>query len=197
MAARGRLVPGRRWHPRRARAAIACACATAVLVCASTASAQRKDDFGDALLSLVGALEGAVGDERPRIEAVLASLARGLAEWDRGIRNLERQIAEEAPKAAPDVAAQPRLEEAAARAPESSEIHRVLGNAHRMGRQHDMALSALETAIRLDSTNERAHLALASTLMEMGRAEEAALALRRAVANQPDSGQMHWMLARQ
>ena len=120
-------------------------------------------------------------------DPLLADPALQLPPAVRGIEEL---------RAGHTVQAVAQLEEAAAVAPESSELSRVLAMAYRAGRRDDKALERFQAAIRLNTTNERAHLALASLLTEAGRFVEAEHALRGAVDALPRSGSLWWMLAR-
>jgi tetratricopeptide (TPR) repeat protein len=88
-----------------------------------------------------------------------------------------------------------RLEAAVARAPDSSEAHRILGTAY--GIRGDMARSVqhLRDAVRLNPRDERSWIALAGTLEETGELAEAVTALHAAIAMLPDSGALRWRLA--
>jgi tetratricopeptide (TPR) repeat protein len=88
-----------------------------------------------------------------------------------------------------------RLEAAASRAPESSEVHRILGTAYGIG--GDIAKSVLHfrDAVRLNPRDERAWNALARTLEETGELAQAVDALRMGIAALPDSGTLRWRLS--
>jgi tetratricopeptide (TPR) repeat protein len=75
---------------------------------AALASAQVADPkaaFAEALGQFSLALDGAFGDEGPRILASLDALDRGLAQWDATIKRYEAGMAEEAKNADPKLAA--------------------------------------------------------------------------------------------
>ncbi|HEY1306345.1 MAG TPA: tetratricopeptide repeat protein [Vicinamibacterales bacterium] len=88
-----------------------------------------------------------------------------------------------------------RLEIAAARTGDSSEVHRVLGTAY--GIRGDIAKSVqhFRDAVRLNPRDERSWLALAGTLEDTGELVEAVTALRAAIAVLPDSGALRSRLA--
>ena len=56
--------------------------------------ADPKTDFVEALAQFSLALDGAYGDEGPRILSSLESMDRGLAHWDETIRAYETAVAE-------------------------------------------------------------------------------------------------------
>ena len=87
-----------------------------------------------------------------------------------------------------------RFEAAVAGAAGSSEAHRLLGTAY--GIRGDIASSVrhLRDAVRLNPRDERAWIALASTLEDTGDRAEAAVALRAAIEALPDSGALRWRL---
>ena len=87
-----------------------------------------------------------------------------------------------------------RLEAAVARAPDSSEAHRLLGTAY--GIRGDMTSSVrhLRDAVRLNPRDERAWIALASTLEDTDGRTDAAAALRASIDALPDSGALRWRL---
>jgi tetratricopeptide (TPR) repeat protein len=88
------------------------------------------------------------------------------------------------------------LADAVRRHPTSPEAHRVLGIAYATASQRDKSLEELRTAVRLDSGNERARLALADVLVASKDAAAARVALAEAVQAIPASGQAHWKLGR-
>jgi tetratricopeptide (TPR) repeat protein len=81
------------------------------------------------------------------------------------------------------------------RAPESSEIHRLLGTAYRAAGRLEESVAALDAAIRLDATNERAYLELIGLLWDDGEVSSAARGLQVGLAALPESGILRWMLA--
>jgi tetratricopeptide (TPR) repeat protein len=80
-------------------------------------------------------------------------------------------------------------------APESSEIHRLLGAAYRAAGRLEDSVAALDAAVRLDTANERAYLELVALLRDDGEIASAARGLQVALATLPESGAIRWMLA--
>src|SRR5688572_22616949 len=88
-----------------------------------------------------------------------------------------------------------RLEAAVARAPDSSEVHRILGTAYGIGGNIAKSVQHLRDAVRLNPRDERAWSALARTLEDAGELAQAVDALRTAIAALPDSGTLRWRLS--
>jgi tetratricopeptide (TPR) repeat protein len=84
--------------------------------------------------------------------------------------------------------------EAAARAGDSSEAHRVLGTAYGVRGDMTRSVQHLREAVRLDPRDERGWIALARTLEDTGEATELDAALREGIAMLPDSGALRWRL---
>ena len=93
-------------------------------------------------------------------------------------------------------AATTALTTAAERNPDSSEVHRLLGFALSSERRYPSAVDHLQTAIRLNSRDERARLALADVLFESGNSVGARAVLGELTQAMPSSGQGHWKLGR-
>jgi tetratricopeptide (TPR) repeat protein len=93
-------------------------------------------------------------------------------------------------------AATTALTTAAERNPDSSEVHRLLGFALSSERRYPGAVEHLQTAIRLNSRDERARLALADVLFESGNSVGARAVLGELTQAMPGSGQGHWKLGR-
>ena len=87
-----------------------------------------------------------------------------------------------------------RLEAAVARAPDSSEAHRLLGTAYGISGDVTSGVRHLRDAVRLNPRDERAWIALASSLGDTGGRTDAATALRAAIGALPDSGALRWQL---
>ncbi len=79
--------------------------------------------------------------------------------------------------------------------PESSESRRVLGIAYRATGKLAEAIVQFELAVRLRRDDERARVALGTTLAEAGRPEEAERELRETIRTLPTSGAARWALA--
>jgi tetratricopeptide (TPR) repeat protein len=88
------------------------------------------------------------------------------------------------------------LADAVRRHSTSSEAHRILGVAYATASQTQNGLDELRTAVRLDSGNERARLALADVLAASKDAAGARVFLSETTQAIPDSGQAHWRLGR-
>jgi tetratricopeptide (TPR) repeat protein len=84
---------------------------------------------------------------------------------------------------------------AVARAPESSEAHRVLATALLVNGDVDRSVRHLREAVRLNPRDERAWLALARILDDTGELEQAADVLRRAADALPRAGAIRWLLS--
>jgi len=80
--------------------------------------------------------------------------------------------------------------------PEASEPHRLLGLVFAAGGDLERSSGELETAIRLNSSDERSRLALADVLARTGDLPAAEGALRDTIAAIPGSGRAHYVLAR-
>jgi len=87
-----------------------------------------------------------------------------------------------------------RLEAAVARAADSSEAHRLLGTAYGISGDVTSGVRHLRDAVRLNPRDERAWIALASSLGDTGGRTDAATALRAAIGALPDSGALRWQL---
>lgn len=88
-----------------------------------------------------------------------------------------------------------RFEAAVARAPASSEVHRILGTTYGIGGDVAKSVQHLRDAVRLNPRDERAWSALARTLEDTGELAQAVDALRSGIAALPDSGTLRWRLS--
>jgi tetratricopeptide (TPR) repeat protein len=87
------------------------------------------------------------------------------------------------------------LEAAVAALPESSEAHRLLGLAYRAGARPQDAIRHLRDAVGLAPHDERAGVALGTTLTEAGYLPDAERVLRQTIEAVPASGVARWSLA--
>jgi tetratricopeptide (TPR) repeat protein len=87
------------------------------------------------------------------------------------------------------------LNAAFALAPDSSEVRRLLATAEYISGDVAASLQHLRDAVRLNPQNERAWLALARTLDDLGEWVDAADVLRKALAALPESGELRWQLS--
>ena len=78
--------------------------------------------------------------------------------------------------------------------PASAEVRRLLATAEIVQGDVEPALAHLRDAVKLDPKNERAWLALTRELDDIGDDVAAAEALRAAVKELPDSGELRWQL---
>ena len=87
------------------------------------------------------------------------------------------------------------LETAVAGARDSSEAHRVLATAYSIAGDVARSVQHLRDAVRLNPRDERSRLALAQTLVVVGRSAEAENVLRTAVAELPNASALRWRLS--
>ena len=88
-----------------------------------------------------------------------------------------------------------QLDAALTQAPASAQLHRLLGLTAGIGGDTAQGLRHLREAVRLDPRDERSWLALARALDDLGEWNQAAEALRKAVAILPDAGELRWQLS--
>jgi tetratricopeptide (TPR) repeat protein len=88
-----------------------------------------------------------------------------------------------------------QLEAAVARAPESSEAHRLLAAACHVQGDVARGIDHLRQAVRLNRRDERSWRALVRILDETGRLAEAEQVVRDAITALPDAGGLRWQLA--
>jgi Flp pilus assembly protein TadD len=87
-----------------------------------------------------------------------------------------------------------QLRTAAAAAPQSSEVHRLLGIAYLANEEADRGLAELKTAITLDASYERPRLDLARALFDRAQFADAVTVLTDTLAAVPDSGRARYLL---
>lgn len=146
----------------------------------------KQGRYGEALAHF---REAARADPLCRGDACVApasgtSIARDTARLSAGLRRGEL----------PPVLSE--LQALASRAPDDPDIVRLLGVAYWADEQYDRSIAAFRAVIDRSPRDERAHVALASSLIAAGRAAEAERALEDAVSAVPDSGQAHYDLGR-
>jgi len=136
--------------------------------------------------------EGKYGEAVSRLRAqaatdpLVADKALASAEIAQAIAGLKRDVSTQSVDS---------LAQAVRRYPTSSEAHRILGVAYATASQSGKSIDALRTAVRLDSGNERARLALADVLASTDAAG-ARVFLSETTQVIPESGQAHWKLGR-
>lgn len=87
------------------------------------------------------------------------------------------------------------LEAIASQEPGSSEAHRMLGTSQTVNGDIAEGVRHLRLAVQINPQNERAWLTLARTLEGIDSVEDAAQALRDAIARLPDAGALRWLLS--
>jgi type IV pilus assembly protein PilF len=132
-------------------------------------------EAGLAALRAAAATDPLVADPASRLD----SMARGIAELRQGRVT----------------AAVEHLETAVARAPDSSEAHRVLATAYATSGDVDRSVHHLREAVRLNPRDERAWIALVGTLDAVGDLDATVEVLRAAVSALPESGALRWVLS--
>ena len=86
------------------------------------------------------------------------------------------------------------LEAVRAEAPDSSEVHRILGLTYLVAGDRARSLEHLNTAIRFNPSNERARVAMARTLFDAGQVADAERVLLETLQAAPDSRVAQWWL---
>jgi tetratricopeptide (TPR) repeat protein len=145
-------------------------CVLAVLLLLPTTAAAQKGKFIEALIEFDSALSGTFGDEGPRVEAALQTMAVALEAW-----NTESRAAEAALRAGSD----------------SSTLARFFLNE---GRPAD-ALEAVEAAIRLEPERAGLHMLRGVLLDAADRERDALGSFERAWALDPDDFVNAYLLA--
>ena len=87
------------------------------------------------------------------------------------------------------------MKAALAQAPASAELPRILAAIELINGDIASSVQHLRDSVRLNAKNERAWLALARTLDDLGEWVEAANVVRRALTELPDSGELRWQLS--
>jgi len=87
-----------------------------------------------------------------------------------------------------------QLQNAAAAAPQASEVHRLLGLAYLANEDANRGVTELETAITLDASYERPRIDLARALFDRGQFAAAVTVLTDTLAAIPDSGRARYLL---
>ncbi len=163
-------------------------------------------------------LGGIVDDAAGGMAFVPAAYATGFSfilqgEFDRGVAELRVAIASDPLVTDPTSRSEPmvrgiaalregavtsaveHLETAVAKAPDSSEAHRVLATAYSITGDIAGSVQHLRDAVRLNPRDERSRLALAQILAVVGRNAEAQDVLRTAVAELPHASALRWRLS--
>ena len=115
---------------------------------------------------------------------------------DEGLRLEESKRASAAMREANWRVALPSIQEAVKLRPQSAEVHRIYGRVLAAVKQHDMSLTQLRDASRLNPRDERSRIAIADVLIASGKPESAIESLRETIRELPESGEAYWQLGR-
>ena len=115
---------------------------------------------------------------------------------DRALQSDEAKRGIAALRAKNASAALAELEAASSRSPQSAEVHRILGGVLAAARQHDMSLTHLREAARLNPRDQRARIAIADVLLATGKPAAGRDSLRDTIRDIPDSAEAYWQLGR-
>jgi tetratricopeptide (TPR) repeat protein len=159
------------------RTALLCAC----LLWPSHASAQAKDAFVEGLTQFINAVDGTFGDEGPALTAAVEAMARGLAEWDARVAQVESGFRADVEKAAPPAAARMRA---------------TLGTVYLERGRFDDALTQFAAAAELDPSLAQVHVLRAMAYERVDRPAEAADAYRAAWQADPAQATTAYLVAR-
>ena len=229
--------------------------AAAILAATAPAAAQGRDAFVRAFVEFITALDGATGDEGPRVIAALDAMQDALDGWDAAVRGYEARLAAEVGLATPAEAAKMRaamaviyldrgrsadafrelaaaarlapgdaslerlralsrdgraialLDDSAAPEPAFPLAHYLRGHQLLAAGRYVEAIAAWRDATRTDplvspaavggaAAAERTHVRQVDALLAARRLADAERALRAAVAELPQSGQLQWTLGR-
>lgn len=160
------------------RLVIAVVVAAVVSVFTSTEASAQDERFARAVAALPTILEGAYGDEGPRVAAALDELEQGLAEWDRALD----EAAEILKKRTTVISAE-----------QAADLHEAMGTMYfRRGRIAD-ALTQFDAAVRDAPQQARPETLRAVALDALGRAGEAAASFRKAWELDPGNPPMAYL----
>lgn len=148
--------------PRRLVLAV---CVVLVAVFAGTEALAQDERFARSAATLPAILEGAYGDEGPRVAAALDELQQGLAEWDRALEDASEILKKRTAAASPEQAA---------------DLHVAMGTMYFRRRRLAEALMEFDAASRATPGQARPVMLRAIALDALGRSDEAAAAFRQA-----------------
>jgi tetratricopeptide (TPR) repeat protein len=153
----------------------------ACLVGPSIAYAQAKDAFVEALTQLINAVDGTFGDEGPALTAAVDAMARGLADWDARVAQVESGFRSDVASAVPAVAARMRA---------------TLGSVYLERGRFDDALTQFAAAAELDPSLAQVHVLRGLTYERANRPVDAAAAYRAAWQVSPDQPTTAYLVLR-
>ena len=174
-------MPALRVESRRSRLLVVSAVAAILALVPGSSFAQKREDFGQALQRLAGALAGEGGGTNARVDGALDMVGRTLTLWDASIASHETQSQANIAHAAP---------------PEAAQIRTTLGAIYfERGRLAD-ALTEFSEATRQAPTLQTAWLMRGVTLEAMGRPAEAREAFAASLAARPEEAVAAYHLSR-
>ena len=153
----------------------------AILLWPSHASAQAKDAFVDALTQFINAVDGTFGDEGPALTAAVDAMARGLADWDARVTQVESGFRADVASAAPAAAARMRA---------------TLGTVYLERGRYDDALAQFAAAGESDPSLAPVHVLRGLTYERLNRPADAASAYRAAWQANPDQATTAYLVLR-
>lgn len=159
------------------RTVLFCVC----LLSPSHAHAQAKDAFVEALTRLINVVDGTFGDEGPALTAAVDAMARGLAEWDARVAQVESGFRADVASAAPAAAARMRA---------------TLGTVYLERGRFDDALAQFTAAAELDPSLVPVHVLRGVTYERVNRPAEAASAYRAAWQAGPEQATTAYLVLR-
>ncbi len=145
------------------------ACAALVLLWPSSVRAQAKDAFLQGVADFVNAANGLSGDEGPAVTAAIDAMARGIAQWDAAVSNVEAGLASQIGGAPPQVAARMRA---------------TLGAVYLERGRLAEALEQFDAAVRLDPEVRDVHSLRGLLYQRMNRPSDAQSAFRSAMGQE-------------
>jgi tetratricopeptide (TPR) repeat protein len=154
---------------------------SASLLWPSHVSAQAKDAFVEGLTQFINAVDGTFGDEGPALTAAVNAMARGLAEWDARVAQVESGFRADVDKAAPPAAARMRA---------------TLGVVYLERGRVDDAFAQFAAAAGLDPTLAQVHVLRGLAYERMNRPAEAVDAYRAAWKAKPDEPAAAYLVLR-
>ena len=143
--------------------------------------AQAKDAFVEGLTRLINAGDGTFGDEGPALAAAVDAMARGLADWDTRVAQVESGF---------------RADVAAAAPPAAARMRATLGTVYIERGRFDDALVQFTTAAELDPSLAPVHVLRGLAYERLNRPADAASAYRAAWQASPEQGSTAYLLLR-
>jgi len=156
-------------------------CAVVVLFSPVSSGAQVKDAFIQGVADFVNAANGLSGDEGPALTAAIDAMARGIAQWDAAVANVEAGLASQIGGAPPQVAARMRA---------------TLGAVYLERGRLAEALEQFDAAVRLDPEVRDVQSLRGLLYQRMNRPSDAQSAFRSAWHQEPGDVTAVYLLLR-